>query len=73
MPKLGTHLPESVSFEKWHKHFLWFLFRRRRGLNSRRTKNGIAQFPRVTADQFAVSVLAKGYKPCWHWNPVERF
>jgi hypothetical protein len=30
-------------------------------------KNGIAEFPRVTAEKFAVSVIVKGYKPCWRW------
>jgi hypothetical protein len=30
-------------------------------------KNGIAEFPRVTAEKFAVSVVAKGYKPSWRW------
>jgi len=30
-------------------------------------KNGIAEFPRLTADKFAVSVFAKGYRPCWRW------
>ena len=30
-------------------------------------KNGIVEFPRVTAEKFAVSVIVKGYKPCWRW------
>jgi hypothetical protein len=30
-------------------------------------KNGIAEFPRMTADKFAVSVIVKGYRPCWRW------
>ncbi len=30
-------------------------------------KNGIAEFPRVTAEEFAVSVIVKGYKPTWRW------
>jgi hypothetical protein len=30
-------------------------------------KNGIAEFPRVTAEKFAVSVVVKGYKPSWRW------
>jgi transposase len=30
-------------------------------------KNGIAEFPSVKAEKFAVSVLVKGYKPCWRW------
>ena len=30
-------------------------------------KNGIAEFPRVTAEKFAVSVVLKGYKPSWRW------
>jgi hypothetical protein len=30
-------------------------------------KNGIAEFPKVTAEKFAVSVIVKGYKPCWRW------
>jgi hypothetical protein len=29
--------------------------------------NGIAIFPRVVAEKFAVSVIVKGYKPCWRW------
>jgi hypothetical protein len=35
-------------------------------------KNGIAEFPKVTADKFAVSVLVKGYKPCWRWIRTNR-
>jgi hypothetical protein len=30
-------------------------------------KNGIAEFPKVTAEKFAVSVIVKGYKSCWRW------
>ena len=30
-------------------------------------KNGVAEFPRVTAEKFAVSVIVKGYKPSWRW------
>jgi hypothetical protein len=30
-------------------------------------KNGIAEFPRVIAEKFAVSVIVKGYKSCWRW------
>jgi hypothetical protein len=30
-------------------------------------KNGIAEFSRVTAEKFAVSVIVKGYKSCWRW------
>jgi hypothetical protein len=30
-------------------------------------KNGVAEFPRVTAEKFAVSVIVKGYKPFWRW------
>jgi hypothetical protein len=30
-------------------------------------KNGIAEFPRVTAEKFAISVIVKGYKPSWRW------
>jgi hypothetical protein len=30
-------------------------------------KNGIAEFPSVKAEKFAVSVLVNGYKPCWRW------
>jgi hypothetical protein len=30
-------------------------------------KSGIVEFPRVTADKFAVSVFVKGYRPCWRW------
>lgn len=30
-------------------------------------KNGIAEFPRVTAEKFAVSVAVKAYKPSWRW------
>ena len=30
-------------------------------------KNGIADFPGVTAEKFAVSVIVKGYRPCWRW------
>ena len=30
-------------------------------------KNGIAEFPSVKAEKFAVSVLVKGYKPSWRW------
>jgi hypothetical protein len=30
-------------------------------------KIGIAEFPRVTAEKFAVSVIVKGYRPCWRW------
>ena len=30
-------------------------------------KNGIAEFPRVTAEKFAVSIIVKGYKPTWRW------
>jgi hypothetical protein len=30
-------------------------------------KNGITEFPRVTAEKFAVSVVVKGYKPSWRW------
>ena len=30
-------------------------------------KIGIAEFPRVTAEKVAVSVIVKGYKPCWRW------
>ena len=30
-------------------------------------KNGIAESPRMTADKFAVSVIVKGYRPCWRW------
>jgi hypothetical protein len=28
-------------------------------------KNGIAEFPRVTAEKFAVSVVVKGYRSSW--------
>jgi hypothetical protein len=37
-------------------------------------KNGIAEFPRMTAEKFAVSVIVKGYRPYWRWirsNGVE--
>lgn len=30
-------------------------------------KNGIAEFPRVTGEKFAVSVIVKGYRPYWRW------
>lgn len=30
-------------------------------------KNGIAEFPRVAAEKFAVSVSVKGYRPYWRW------
>jgi hypothetical protein len=30
-------------------------------------KNGIAEFPRVTAEKFAVGIVVKGYKPSWRW------
>jgi hypothetical protein len=30
-------------------------------------KNGIVEFPRMTAEKFAVSVIVKGYKPTWRW------
>lgn len=30
-------------------------------------KNGIAEFPKVTAEKFAVSVIVKGYKSHWRW------
>src|ERR1700674_1467720 len=30
-------------------------------------KNGIAEFPKMTAEKFAVSVVVKGYKPSWRW------
>jgi hypothetical protein len=30
-------------------------------------KNGIAEFPRVTAEKVAARVIVKGYKPCWRW------
>ena len=30
-------------------------------------KNGIAEFPRVTAEKVAVRVIVKGYKPYWRW------
>jgi hypothetical protein len=30
-------------------------------------KNGIAEFPSVVAEKFAVSVIVKGYRPYWRW------
>jgi hypothetical protein len=30
-------------------------------------KNGIVEFPRVTAENLAVSVVVKGYEPTWRW------
>jgi hypothetical protein len=30
-------------------------------------KNGIAEFPKVTVEQFAVNVIVKGYRPSWCW------
>jgi hypothetical protein len=35
-------------------------------------KNGITEFPRVTAEKFAVSVVVKGYKPSWRWIQSNR-
>jgi hypothetical protein len=36
-------------------------------------KNGLAGFPRVEADQLAVSVTVKGYRSCWRWiQPVAK-
>jgi hypothetical protein len=35
-------------------------------------KNGIAEFPRVVAERFAVSVIVKGYRPCWRWIKSNR-
>src|SRR5438270_112146 len=30
-------------------------------------KNGIAEFPRIEAEQIAVSVSVKGFRSCWRW------
>jgi|SRR5450432_1931601 hypothetical protein len=30
-------------------------------------KDGIAEFPRVVAEKFVVSVSVKGYRPRWRW------
>jgi hypothetical protein len=30
-------------------------------------ENGIAEFPKVEADKFAVTIAAKGYRPFWCW------
>jgi hypothetical protein len=30
-------------------------------------KNGIAEFPKVTAEKLAINVVVKGYRPSWRW------
>jgi hypothetical protein len=35
-------------------------------------KDGIADFPRVQADKFAVAVNVKGYKPYYRWLRPDR-
>jgi len=30
-------------------------------------ENGVAEFPKVEADKFAVTIAAKGYRPFWRW------
>jgi hypothetical protein len=30
-----------------------------------REENGVAEFPKVTADKFTVNVIVKGYRPSW--------
>jgi hypothetical protein len=35
-------------------------------------EKGIAEFAKVEADKFAVTVAARGYRPFWHWiRPTE--
>jgi hypothetical protein len=39
----------------------------RKEVERKTDKNGIAEFPRVTAKKFAASIVVKGYKPSWRW------
>jgi len=54
----------SVSLVYWRrKEFA----EEKREIELKTDKNGIAEFPNVKAEKFAVSVIVKGYRPCWRW------
>jgi hypothetical protein len=54
----------SVSLVYWHKRES---AEEKKEIELKTDKNGIAEFPRVVAEEFAVSVIVKGYRPCWRW------
>ena len=58
-------IPEAtVSLVYWHRKDS---AEEKKEIELKTDKNGLAEFPRVTAEKFAVSVIVKGYKPCWRW------
>ena len=54
----------SVALVYWHRKES---AEEKKEIELKTDKNGIAEFPRMTAEKFAVSVIVKGYKPSWRW------
>lgn len=58
-------VPEAtVSLIYWHRKDS---AEEKKEIELKTDKNGLAEFPRVTAEKFAVSIIVKSYKPCWRW------
>ena len=54
----------AVSLVYWQKNTTT---KDKKEIEGKTDTNGVAEFPRVEADKMAVSVTAKGYRPCWRW------